>query len=527
MAAVTGKINIGITATTAGLTRGLDRASSAVGSFASRLTSLPALLAGAGAAIGVGLSVNALKNWTAGAAESIDETAKLSDRLGLATEDLAGFQHAASLAGVSNEKLASGLGKFQVNIAKAAEGTGDAAKVLTELGLAPQELLKAGTSDALKSVADALNAIDNPAEKARAAVAIFGKAGLELLPFLSEGRAGLDAMAAEAERLGISFSRVDAAQVEAANDAITRAKSVFTGFVNQVAIGLAPLIEAAATAFTAFATSGTTAGDIVTDAIEMAVMAVVGLVDAIANIPAAWRLAQAGAVAAVATIAEGVASLVNLTVNVGSFVPGFRGTIGEDVLRGIQGPANEIANSLRQSADTALGESLAAFGQSDFGNRAQAFFDGIRASSREAAQAIADDAAKGAAGAGLAFEALYEDQQRIADFAEQIRKDIATPQEQLDEFRRQIDEAVAAGELFQTEADLAIAKKQKDLFGRGADKQQVAALEQGSAAALSQFLANQRKDRDPVAENTAKTAAATQQTARLLQQAPVLRFAAV
>ena len=56
-------------------------------------------------------------------------------------------------------------------------------------------------------------------------------------------------MAAEAEHLGISITRVDAAKIELANDAVTRAKSVFTGLGNQLATSFSPLIMTVADNF--------------------------------------------------------------------------------------------------------------------------------------------------------------------------------------------------------------------------------------------------------------------------------------
>ena len=56
-------------------------------------------------------------------------------------------------------------------------------------------------------------------------------------------------MAKESELLGLSMSRVDAAQIEAANDSITRAQGVFEGIGNQIAVSLSPLVSELAANF--------------------------------------------------------------------------------------------------------------------------------------------------------------------------------------------------------------------------------------------------------------------------------------
>ena len=84
-------LNIGLDATVAPLVNGLKRAESAVGGFASKITSIGGTLAGLtgiGAVVGgiVGsISFGVLIN---SQMEAIDSTAKLSDRIGIATEQL-------------------------------------------------------------------------------------------------------------------------------------------------------------------------------------------------------------------------------------------------------------------------------------------------------------------------------------------------------------------------------------------------------------------------------------------------------
>ena len=82
---------------------------------------------------------------------------------------------------------------------------------------------------------------------------VFGKSGQGLLPLLSSGAAGLGAMQAEAAALGLSFSRLDAAKVEEANDAISRVKAVFVGLARSAVISLAPSLQSAAEGFKSFA----------------------------------------------------------------------------------------------------------------------------------------------------------------------------------------------------------------------------------------------------------------------------------
>jgi len=203
------------------------------------------------------------------AMETIDATAKLSDRMGIATETLIGFQHAAELGGVSAEELRIGL---ETMLKGVSAGTDPGA--------------------AFKSFADEIVALNDPVAQAQRAVEIFGKSGQRLLPILLEGSAGLNAAAAEAERLGISFSRVDAGMVERANDALTNVKNVFKGIGISLAVELAPLIEAAAKLFTDWATSGEGMGSKVTAALQGAVNILAQMADGLSVVISLYKHAM-------------------------------------------------------------------------------------------------------------------------------------------------------------------------------------------------------------------------------------------
>ncbi|MBL7152072.1 MAG: hypothetical protein ISS79_00005 [Phycisphaerae bacterium] len=113
-----------------------------------------------------------------------------------------------------------------------------------------------GTAEAFLRTAEAISKIPDAAEQATAAYSMFGRQGTQLLVMLQQGRGGIEAMAKEAEKLGLVFSRVDAAKVEAANDALTRLKALITGALRQSVIQLSPYIESLVTSLVDTATAG-------------------------------------------------------------------------------------------------------------------------------------------------------------------------------------------------------------------------------------------------------------------------------
>src|SRR5687768_492797 len=93
-----------------GLSRGIASASGALAGFA---TKIGTLAVAAAPIIAIGASVAGIKN----AFASLDDIAKLSDRLGMTTQSIAGLQFAADLAGVSAEQLTGGFEKMLKTIA--------------------------------------------------------------------------------------------------------------------------------------------------------------------------------------------------------------------------------------------------------------------------------------------------------------------------------------------------------------------------------------------------------------------------
>ena len=223
------------------LNKKLGGLNKSIGASVTKIAKIGAAFGAAGIAAGVAL--------TKASMASVDALAKTSDRLGIATEKLAGLQHAASLAGVENKTLEKSLQNLAVGVSDAADGSGVAKDALIELGLSAGVLEKLPLDQQLNVVADAMQGVTNQADKVRIATELFGARGVSVLNMIGGGSENLTKMAAEADHLGIAINRVDAAKIELANDAVAQAKAVFTGLGNQLATSFSPLIMTVADNF--------------------------------------------------------------------------------------------------------------------------------------------------------------------------------------------------------------------------------------------------------------------------------------
>ncbi len=241
--ALIANLAVGVTATTGALRASLRTAAGSVRQFATVVQSTQARLAAfggaivaAGAAMGAGVLV---KN----AYASIDSMAKLSDRLDISTQDLAGLKLGADLAGVGFDELTTALEKLEKGLGNPSQET---TKALDQLGLKMKDLVGKGAMAQMTTIADRFRLITSAEDRAAIATALFGKAGQALIPLLMDGSAGLKAAAGSAEALNLTFSRLDAAKVEAANEAVTMLKGAFEGLAIQMAISSAPFLTAIA-----------------------------------------------------------------------------------------------------------------------------------------------------------------------------------------------------------------------------------------------------------------------------------------
>jgi len=191
-----------------------------------------------------------------------DELAKTADKLGVTTTALAGLRHAAELTGVSTGTMDMAMQRFTRRAAEAAQGTGEAKGALQELGINAEDLVKLPLDQQMSVVADSMAGVEKQSDKVRLAMKLFDSEGVALVNTLGGGSEALEKMTSEAEQLGITLSRTDTAQMEAANDSLTRLKAVFTGLTNQLSLAFAPIITFVADGLRQAALDSTAFGNI-------------------------------------------------------------------------------------------------------------------------------------------------------------------------------------------------------------------------------------------------------------------------
>jgi hypothetical protein len=173
----------------------------AIKGAASELTGSFTRLQGALGAIGVTAALGGLAATVNAAIKTAASLEELSQKTGIATKELSALDYAMRREGVSTEAFGKAVKELSKNMIEAGDASSKAGKLFAELGVNAQ----GGTREALLKIADTFQALPDGATKAALAVQLFGKAGLDMIPALNNGAAGIRQIEEEARRLGITF----------------------------------------------------------------------------------------------------------------------------------------------------------------------------------------------------------------------------------------------------------------------------------------------------------------------------------
>ena len=178
--------------------------------------------------------------------DAADKLGKMAQSTGIAVESLSELEYVASLSDVSLDELSTRLAKFGKSAVDAAKGSKASADAFKQLGIAVRDSdgnLRP-TEDLLLDVADRFSKLEDGAAKAAIAQQLFGRNAQGMIPFLNQGREGIEKLRKEAENFGLTVDAKTAAAAEQFNDNMTRMSFATRGLVNQFIEGALPALTA-------------------------------------------------------------------------------------------------------------------------------------------------------------------------------------------------------------------------------------------------------------------------------------------
>lgn len=180
-----------------------------------------------------------------------DEMGKMAQKAGMTVEAFSGLGYAAKLAGADTETLVKASKALSGNIIEAARAGDQSKTIFGALGIAVKDAaggLRA-TDQILLDVAGKFAGMEDGAKKSALAVQLFGKSGLELVPFLNQGKEGIQALTKEAEKLGIVVSGDAARASEKFNDNLERLSTSAEGLKRSIGNAALPMLNELAQQF--------------------------------------------------------------------------------------------------------------------------------------------------------------------------------------------------------------------------------------------------------------------------------------
>lgn len=285
MADSLGKLSVILSIDGQTFTAELDKAAGEVGKFKQQLDQGAGGIGGlASAAVGgaagavAGLVTQQLQGFAGrveGAAESVAQLARESDRLGVSTETLKGLQLAAGPAAEGMSRILDHLSR---ELGAVREGSEEAAAKFRLLGLDGKALSGLPIDRALGAISDRFRTLPTAADRARLGFQLFGRNWAELAPLLAKGSEGFAAAQRRAEELGVTLSREAAGKVLDAKGALRELQAVTEAVGQSLAVVLAPAVKDAATGLSDMAAGAGGAKNAVADMAQGAEGPLVGLV---------------------------------------------------------------------------------------------------------------------------------------------------------------------------------------------------------------------------------------------------------
>ena len=363
--ATIGKVSAVFSANTSGLVAGTNSAGSAFKKLAGDVSRLQggmrSLVAIQGAqlfgqvASGAMSAARSFISMGVAQADVIGGQKDLASRLGMTYGELAGLGFAGAQVGVSMQTIGNAATKADVALIKASQGSKVAQAAFAGIGLSVQELEGMSPAERFRAIADSISALPTAAERSRAAIQVFGKAGAELLPMFEGGAGAITAATEEAAKFGLALTNDQANSVDSMGDAFAKAQMAVQGIVGQVVAYLAPAIQGVTDTFLNLigGIGGANIGQFIGEGIMMGAQFLAGIAD--------WMISGIG------SAFEYAGTVIDVFNRV---VSGLQAIwfIGESVFKGVAALISRvIANGaaiMEALPDSVAGSGWAEFGQS-------------------------------------------------------------------------------------------------------------------------------------------------------------------
>jgi hypothetical protein len=177
--------------------------------------------------------------------DRVERLSRLATQLGVSFEFVQVLEEAGRRADVSIEQLSGSFARLQNTLAGADEESKKAQAALQRLGVSVQDFGALSEQQRIDLIGERLAAIEDPAQRSAAAIALFGRSGVQLLPFFNE----LGGAADDIQTFGAALSETDRTAFSGLGAAFDQVGLAIQGLGQSVLLPFVGLVEGIATAF--------------------------------------------------------------------------------------------------------------------------------------------------------------------------------------------------------------------------------------------------------------------------------------
>jgi hypothetical protein len=171
------------------------------------------------------------------AADFGEKIGKLASQTGMSAEALSGLKYQAESMGISIDAVGAGVKGMQKALFDGGKETAEAFKAI---GLSVNDLKGMSPEQQIAKIADGLQGIDNPGQRAALAMQVLGRSGSQLLPLFEGGSAEIARAGREAQKLGLILTGDQARKLGALDNSFDRMSGAVKGAGNAIGTALAP-----------------------------------------------------------------------------------------------------------------------------------------------------------------------------------------------------------------------------------------------------------------------------------------------
>ena len=178
------------------------------------------------------------------AVERVSELQKIADRLGTSLTFISRIKIAAVTSNMSMNELEQAFAAFQRNMETFSQGVGEARATFESLGITPGMLKSWGSLEKqMTNIIIRLGQVQDPSQRAGAAMRIFGEQGRKLIPLVNANAKAFKSLMDQADFLGLTLDESAGRSLDRVRDNSRLLNEQLNGLWNNVAVNLGPELE--------------------------------------------------------------------------------------------------------------------------------------------------------------------------------------------------------------------------------------------------------------------------------------------